>query len=381
MAEVKFKNIYKKYGAAGGAKTIIHDLNLAIRDKEFLVLVGPSGCGKSTCIRMIAGLEKITSGDIYIGKERINDVPAKDRDIAMVFQNYALYPHMRIYDNMAFALKLQGVPKPEIDKRVRNSAVILEIEDLLHRKPREMSGGQKQRVALGRAIVRQPRVFLMDEPLSNLDAKLRVQTRAELKKLHKRLQATIIYVTHDQVEAMTMGDRIAVLNKGYLQQVDTPLNLYNSPANLFVAGFIGSPAMNFARARLIKEGENLFVSSDSFKLIVPARGQANDRIISHIGKDVTLGIRPEHISECLAPGEGAKEGKVFSAFVNILEPTGNEILAHIECGKAVFVARLASESGIKAGEKVDFSVNVERMHIFDAESGLSLTSIAAPSDV
>src|SRR5579884_1229741 len=257
MAEVTFAHITKRYSEQ--TKSVIADLNLQVRDHEFLVLVGPSGCGKSTALRMIAGLEAITEGDLYIGDRRVNDVAPKDRDIAMVFQNYALYPHMTVYDNMAFGLRLRKYPRAEIDRRVKEAAEMLGIQDLLNRKPKQLSGGQRQRVALGRAIVREPQVFLMDEPLSNLDAKLRVQTRAEIKKLHARLQTTTIYVTHDQVEAMTMGDRIVVMKDGVVQQVDTPLNLYEKPANLFVAGFIGSPAMNFVEVKLAKQDGKIIV--------------------------------------------------------------------------------------------------------------------------
>ncbi len=265
MAEVKLVNINKRYGD----KVVIHDLNITVNDKEFLVLVGPSGCGKSTTIRAIAGLEKITDGDMIIDGKRVNDIPSKNRDIAMVFQNYALYPHMNVYENLAFALKLRQLPKDEIDRTVKETANILNIKELLYKKPGQMSGGEKQRVALGRAIVRNPKVFLMDEPLSNLDAKLRVQTRAEIKKIHKKLGVTIIYVTHDQVEAMTMGDRMAVLKDGYLQQIDTPLNIYNYPSNIFVAGFVGSPAMNFIKVKLNEIDGKFYAESQWFKLLVP----------------------------------------------------------------------------------------------------------------
>src|ERR1041385_662095 len=271
MAGVTLDHITKKYGEV----TAVNDLNIQIRDQEFLVLVGPSGCGKSTALRMIAGLEEITGGDLYIGDRRVNDVAPKDRDIAMVFQSYALYPHMSVYDNMAFGLKLRKRPKAEIDRRVKEAAELLGLQNLLQRKPKQLSGGQRQRVALGRAIVREPQVFLMDEPLSNLDAKLRVQTRAELIKLHRRLGITTIYVTHDQVQAMTMGDRIAVMNDGVLQQCDTPLNLYHHPANTFVAGFIGSPSMNFIDSKVVKDSTGYVMDAGSFKVLAPERANAS----------------------------------------------------------------------------------------------------------
>src|SRR5690349_20459387 len=288
MAEVRFEQVDKSYG---GKATVIEDLNLHIRDHEFLVLVGPSGCGKSTILRMIAGLEEITSGDIFIGERRVNDVAPKDRDIAMVFQNYALYPHMSVYDNIAFGLKLRGMPKAEIDRRVNEVAELLAIGQLLKRKPRELSGGQRQRVAVGRAIAREPSVFLMDEPLSNLDAKLRIQTRAMLQKLHQRLRRTTIYVTHDQVEAMTMGDRIAVMSEGVLEELDTPETLHERPVNVFVAGFIGSPAMNFFPGKIVPEGGRPVADAGFFK--APVQGKA----LEAVGKDVIVGIRPEDIND------------------------------------------------------------------------------------
>src|SRR6266436_2420402 len=293
MAGVTLDHITKKYGEV----TAVNDLNIQIRDQEFLVLVGPSGCGKSTALRMIAGLEEITGGDLYIGDRRVNDVAPKDRDIAMVFQSYALYPHMSVYDNMAFGLKLRKRPKPEIERRVKEAAELLGLQNLLQRKPKQLSGGQRQRVALGRAIVREPQVFLMDEPLSNLDAKLRVETRANITRLHQRLQTTVIYVTHDQTEAMTMGDRIAVLNAGLIQQLGAPQELYDHPANRFVAGFIGSPSMNFYEdAKVVTEGGNAKIVLDGMGQIqVPPlyEGQAKEAA----GKKLTFGIRPEHLSD------------------------------------------------------------------------------------
>src|SRR5512136_1416787 len=298
MASVTFDHVYKRFGDV----VAVNDLNLQVEDKEFLVFVGPSGCGKTTALRMLAGLEEITQGEIRIADRVVNDVPPKDRDIAMVFQSYALYPHMSVYDNMAFGLKLRKTPKEEIKKRVSKAAETLGIENLLDRKPRQLSGGQRQRVAVGRAIVREPKVFLFDEPLSNLDAKLRVETRANLSKLHQQLQTTFIYVTHDQVEAMTMASRIAVINKGLLQQVDTPQMLYDKPDNLFVAGFIGSPAMNFFKTTLVRQDGKLFVDGGSFKVEVPASHK--QAYSNYVNKPVIMGIRPEDIHDpnFLAPG-------------------------------------------------------------------------------
>src|SRR5438477_1136753 len=289
MAGVTFDRVGKKYGDVEA----LSDLTIHITDQEFLVLVGPSGCGKSTALRLIAGLEELSAGDVYIGDRRVNDLPPKDRDIAMVFQSYALYPHMSVYDNMAFGLKLRGRPRTEIDRRVKEAAALLGIQELLARKPKQLSGGQRQRVALGRAIVREPQVFLMDEPLSNLDAKLRVETRAGLLKLHQRLQTTTVYVTHDQTEAMTMGHRIAVLKDGVLQQLDTPQTLYDKPANLFVAGFIGSPAMNFFPGQLVTEGQDLWVQTSGLKLKLP--DAMRTRLSSQTGREIVFGVRPEHI--------------------------------------------------------------------------------------
>src|SRR5690348_14440937 len=297
MARVQFENVYKRFGKV----EIVHDINLDIRDQEFLVLVGPSGCGKSTCLRMIAGLEEATEGNVWIGDRIVNGLDPKDRDIAMVFQNYALYPHMNVYENMAFGLKLRGTDKGEIDRKVQVAAEILGLQNLLKRKPKELSGGQRQRVALGRAIVRDPKVFLMDEPLSNLDAKLRVQMRAEIARLHQRVQTTVVYVTHDQTEAMTMGDRIAVLNGGKIQQIGKPGDLYDHPANKFVAGFIGSPAMNFFEGAKLEQNGGVWLRlSEGMALKVPE--DVAVRAENYIGRTVTLGIRPEHLEE----GQAAK---------------------------------------------------------------------------
>ncbi|MDW7657951.1 MAG: sn-glycerol-3-phosphate ABC transporter ATP-binding protein UgpC, partial [Bacillota bacterium] len=293
MASVSLKNVYKRYE---GGVVAVSDFNIDIEDKEFIILVGPSGCGKSTTLRMIAGLEEITEGEIYIGEKLVNDVQPKDRDIAMVFQNYALYPHMTVYDNMAFGLKLRKVPKDEIKRRVTEAAKILEIEHLLDRKPKALSGGQRQRVALGRAIVRDPKVFLMDEPLSNLDAKLRVQMRVEITKLHQRLQTTIIYVTHDQTEAMTMGTRIVVMKDGFIQQIDNPTNLYLHPQNTFVAGFIGMPPMNFINAKLTVKGDDVFLNFNDITIALPKK-YSTPEVKAYDGKEVITGIRPEAITD------------------------------------------------------------------------------------
>ena len=358
MAGVKFEHVWKRFGDF----VAINDLNIQIEDKEFLVLVGPSGCGKTTALRCLAGLEEITEGKVMIGNNVVNDTPPKDRDIAMVFQSYALYPHMTVFDNMAFGLKLRKVPKAEIQKRVEQAAGILGIEHLLKRKPRELSGGQRQRVAVGRAIVREPKVFLFDEPLSNLDAKLRVQTRAEISKLHHNLQTTFIYVTHDQTEAMTMASRIAVMNKGILQQLDTPQKLYDYPDNLFVAGFIGSPAMNFFPARLRKDGSDLFVDTGDFALKVPESRVAV--YAPHAGKDVIAGVRPEdiHNPHFAPPGIHAAP---IEAKVDVTELMGNEIFLYMVSGKNSFVARVDPRTRFSIGERVQLVFNMDNMHIFD----------------
>jgi multiple sugar transport system ATP-binding protein len=361
MASVSYDHVYKRFDEV----VAVNDLDLEIEDKEFLVLVGPSGCGKSTALRLLAGLEDISEGTIKIGDRVVNDVAPKDRDIAMVFQSYALYPHMSVYDNMAFGLKLRDYPKDQIDDRVKNAAEILGITPLLDRKPRQLSGGQRQRVALGRAIVRDPQVFLLDEPLSNLDAKLRVQTRAEITKLHKRLETTFIYVTHDQVEAMTMASRIAVMNHGILMQVDTPQNLYDSPNNLFVAGFIGSPAMNFFNAELVKEGEDVVVKAASFSVKVPEERRA--ALLDHIGKPVIFGLRPEDIHDPnFAPPRIIAQN--VEAQVDLTELMGNEIFLFLKSGDEEYVARVDPRTSYKMGDTVTMAYNMENMHIFDKET-------------
>jgi len=364
MASVTFENVTKRFGDVVAAK----DQDLEIRDKEFLVLVGPSGCGKSTDLRMIAGLEEISEGKIKIGDTVVNDIPPKDRDIAMVFQNYALYPHMNVYDNMAFGLKLRKFPKEEIERRVQEAAEILSIEPLLERKPKQLSGGQRQRVALGRAIVREPKVFLMDEPLSNLDAKLRVQMRTELSKLHDRLQTTIVYVTHDQTEAMTMGDRIVVLKDGYIQQVDEPLELYNHPNNMFVAGFIGSPAMNFLDAKIEKDGEDYYAEGfGAFRIKVPE--QFNENIKDYVGKRVVFGIRPEDLTDARITHDlDVTADNSFEAEVEVVEPMGSEIYLYLAIDEHSMIARVDAESDAKVGDKIKLGVYTRKMHIFDNEN-------------
>ncbi len=365
MANVAFQNVTKQWGDV----IAVNDLNLEIHDKEFLVLVGPSGCGKSTTLRLLAGLEEISNGEIYIGDRVVNDVQPKDRDIAMVFQSYALYPHMTVFDNMAFALKLRKTPKTDVEKRVQRAAEILGIDSLLDRKPKALSGGQRQRVALGRAIVRDPEVFLLDEPLSNLDAKLRVQTRAELSKLHKQLGTTFLYVTHDQTEAMTMADRIAVLKDGLLQQVDTPQNLYNHPDNTFVASFIGSPAMNFFDATLVQEDQKLWVDTGAFRLLVPPEKATT--ILPFSGRQVTFGIRPEDIHDSdFVPQE--VRGTSIDAKVDVTELMGNEIFLYLVVGDRSCIARVDPRSTAKHGDHVKVTFNMSNIHLFDLESGRNL---------
>jgi multiple sugar transport system ATP-binding protein len=358
MARVLIRNLNKKYDEVHAVKGV----NLEIRDREFVVLVGPSGCGKTTTLRMVAGLESITSGDVLIGDTVVNDLPPMDRDIAMVFQNYALYPHMSVYDNMAFGLKMRKFARPEIERRVRNAADILGIGDYLKRKPRQLSGGQRQRVALGRAIVRHPQVFLFDEPLSNLDAKLRVQMRVELKKIHDRLGTTAVYVTHDQVEAMTLGDRVVVMKDGVVQQVGEPLELYNRPANRFVAGFIGSPAMNFAKVGVAEENGAIYAVGEGLRLTLPAALAA--RLRSYVGEEVTLGIRPEDL---LLDGGGA-DGLSFGAVVEVIEQLGSEILLDVKVGSGSMVAAVEPTVKAKVHEQLTLAVNPERLHFFDNRS-------------
>ena len=361
MASVSYKNVTKQFGEV----TAVNNMSFEVADKEFLVLVGPSGCGKTTALRLLAGLEEITSGEISIGDRVVNDIAPKDRDIAMVFQSYALYPHLSVYDNLAFGLKLRKTPKAEIKQRVDEAAKILGIEDLLDRKPRQLSGGQRQRVAVGRAIVREPKVFLFDEPLSNLDAKLRVQMRAEINKLHQKLQTTFIYVTHDQVEAMTMATRIAVIDKGVLQQLDTPQVLYNTPANLFVAGFIGSPAMNFFPAKLRKEGSAIHVDGEGFSVAIPESRAGTYQ--NYVGKDVTFGIRPENIhNPDFVPPNIHTE--LVQATVDVVELMGNEIFLHLVNGKTTFVARVDPRSEFAVNAQIQVAFDMDNFHIFDAET-------------
>jgi multiple sugar transport system ATP-binding protein len=359
MARVAMRSLNKNYDEV---RAVI-DVNLDIRDQEFVVLVGPSGCGKTTTLRMVAGLESITSGHISIDEKIVNELPPMDRDIAMVFQNYALYPHMSVYDNMAFGLKMRKFDKPEIAKRVQEAADILGIEQLLKRKPRQLSGGQRQRVALGRAIVRHPQVFLFDEPLSNLDAKLRVQMRVELKKLHERLGTTAIYVTHDQVEAMTLGDRVVVMRDGRVQQVGDPMELYNEPANRFVAGFIGSPAMNFVGVRLAAVNGGLWAESEGIRLKVP--GPLKDRVGPYTGKEVTLGVRPEDLG---IAGDSDATDLSFLAAVEVVERLGSEILLDVAVGPTTMVASVEPTSRAKVHETLRLAINPDRMHFFDNET-------------
>jgi multiple sugar transport system ATP-binding protein len=364
MANVVLKDLTKNF------KTVVavNNMNLEIKDKEFLVLVGPSGCGKTTALRMVAGLEEATDGEIFIGDRLVNDVSPKDRDIAMVFQNYALYPHMSVYDNMAFGLKLRKFPKPEIKRRVDDAAKLLGLADLLDRKPKQLSGGQRQRVALGRAIVREPKVFLMDEPLSNLDAKLRVQTRAELIKLHRRLGITTIYVTHDQVEAMTMGDRIAVMKDGIIQQVDSPMGLYTTPANMFVAGFIGTPAMNFCDAALSKQDGRYVVEAANFKVVIP-ESKDGKRFESYVGKQVMFGVRPEDIfDKNLSPLVKPTEENTVKAMVDVIEPMGAIVTMYLTCGEHSLIATIDAETKAKELQEIELVLDMEKTHLFDTET-------------
>jgi multiple sugar transport system ATP-binding protein len=361
MATVTFEHVYKRYGEEVVA---VNDLNLEIGDGEFICLVGPSGCGKTTALRCVAGLEEITEGTLRIGDRVVNQVAPKDRDIAMVFQSYALYPHMSVYDNLAFGLKLRKMKKDEIERRVKEAAEILGLERFLERKPKALSGGQRQRVALGRAIVREPSVFLMDEPLSNLDAKLRVQTRAEIARLHQRLGTTTIYVTHDQVEAMTMGDRIAVMRDGLLNQIGTPQELYDHPVNVFVAGFIGSPSMNFATTK--SEGKDLILGGHKLELTGDQARAADSR---PDGTQVLVGFRPEHIE--LANGQGSSAVR-FPATVDVVEYLGNEELIHAQTEGNEIVALIPSDNKVSVGDNVTFAVPMDKLHIFDPESEKAL---------
>ena len=364
MASLSLKHIYKKYP---GGVTAVSDFNLEIKDKEFLVLVGPSGCGKSTTLRMIAGLEEITEGELFIGDRLVNDVAPKDRDIAMVFQNYALYPHMSVFDNMAFGLKLRKTPKEEIKRRVEEAARILDIAHLLDRKPKALSGGQKQRVALGRAIVRYPKVFLLDEPLSNLDAKLRAAMRTELTKLHKSVGTTFVYVTHDQVEAMTMASRIVVMKDGLIQQVDTPQNLYDKPCNIFVAGFIGTPQMNFINGTLSKKGDDVYFNFEENSIKLPAEKNANNVLADYIDKEVVVGLRPESIHD--EPVHlSTFEDAVIDTTVEVTELMGAEIYLYLKVGETNLIARVSSRSTSRAGDAIKVAFDTTRIHIFDKDT-------------
>ena len=363
MASVSLKNVYKIYD---GGVTAVTDFNLEIADKEFIILVGPSGCGKSTTLRMIAGLEEISKGELYIGDTLSNDIAPKDRDIAMVFQNYALYPHMTVYDNMAFGLKLRKTPKDEIKRRVEEAARILDISHLLDRKPKALSGGQRQRVAMGRAIVRDPKVFLLDEPLSNLDAKLRAQMRTEISKLHKKLGTTFIYVTHDQTEAMTMGDRIVVMRDGFIQQVDTPQNLYDYPCNEFVAGFMGSPQMNFINCTIAKDGDGYAMTFGQYSIRIPD-SKVVPELADYVGKDVIFGIRPEDVHD--EPDFLAKVSEgIVEADVEVTELMGAEIYLYVVCEGNSITARVEPTSTAKPGDTIKMAFDLNKMHLFDKET-------------
>ena len=364
MASLSLRHIYKKYP---GGVTAVSDFNLEVKDKEFIVFVGPSGCGKSTTLRMIAGLEEITEGELFIGDTLANDVAPKDRQIAMVFQNYALYPHMSVYENMAFGLKLNKTPKEEIKRRVEEAARILDITHLLDRKPKALSGGQKQRVALGRAIVRNPKVFLLDEPLSNLDAKLRATMRTELTKLHNRVGTTFVYVTHDQVEAMTMATRIVVMKDGLIQQVDTPQNLYDKPCTMFVAGFIGTPQMNFINGALRKAGSDVYFDFDGVSIKLPADKANAPEIADYIGQEVIVGLRPEAISDQESAVE-ANPDTSLEVDVDVTELMGAEIYLYLNIGETNMIARVSSRSQSRAGQKIKVAFDMSRFHIFDKDT-------------
>ena len=360
MAKVVLENVCKDYGKV----VAVSDFNIEVNDKEFLVLLGPSGCGKSTTLRMIAGLENLNKGNIYIGETLVNELPPKDRDIAMVFQDYALYPHMTVYDNMAFGLKLRKCPRPEIDQRVKEAAEILGIQGLLKRKPRELSGGQRQRVAVGRAIVRKPAVFLFDEPLSNLDAKLRGQMRVELSKLHEQLKTTIIYVTHDQVEAMTMGTKIVVMKDGFIQQVGSPMEIYDFPVNKFVGAFIGNPGMNFLSAEIVESNSGLFIDTGHFELRIPMKKEPFLR--SKKDREVILGIRPEHIEAKAFTEEGLFTSS-FKARVEVVENLGAEKQLNITSGENSLVARVDVRTRTKRHEEIELTVYMDKIHFFEVD--------------
>jgi len=368
MASLSLQHINKTYPNGFQA---VKDFNLEIEDKEFIIFVGPSGCGKSTTLRMIAGLEEISGGTLKIGDKVMNDVEPKDRDIAMVFQNYALYPHMTVYDNMAFGLKLRKVPKDQIDKAVREAARILDLEKLLDRKPKALSGGQRQRVAMGRAIVRNPKVFLMDEPLSNLDAKLRVQMRIEISKIHQRLGATIIYVTHDQTEAMTLGTRIVVMKDGVVQQVDTPQHLYEQPGNLFVAGFMGSPQMNFLDAQIAEKGGDLIAKVGEYDIVIPAAKAKVLKDGGYVGKTVVLGIRPEDIHDSQMFIEASPSAPMTSV-VKVYELLGAEVFLYFDVNGTQVTARVDPRTNSKTGDTIKFAFDMEKSHFFDKETELTI---------
>ncbi|KPU46151.1 trehalose import ATP-binding protein SugC [Oxobacter pfennigii] len=368
MANLSLKHIYKTYA---GNVTAVKDFNLEIEDKEFIILVGPSGCGKTTTLRMIAGLEEITSGELLIGDRLVNDVAPKDRDIAMVFQNYALYPHMSVYDNMSFGLKLRKISKAEIDRRVKDAAKILDIEHLMDRKPKALSGGQRQRVAIGRAIVREPKVFLMDEPLSNLDAKLRVQMRTEISKLHKRLATTFVYVTHDQTEAMTMGTRIVVMKDGLVQQVGSPQFIYNYPVNIFVAGFIGSPQMNFIESRAMEKVGRVFIEFKGFILPLSHDRAQVVKEKGYVGKDIVIGIRPEDLYDDEIFLNGHPEC-IINAGVDVTELIGSETYLYLNISGVELTARVGAQSKAKPGDVISLSFDMSMVHIFDKETGQNI---------
>ena len=370
MSSVKLNHVYKRYD---GGVVAVSDFCIDIADKEFIILVGPSGCGKSTTLRMIAGLEEISDGELLIDDILCNDVAPKDRDIAMVFQNYALYPHMTVFDNMAFGLKLRKTPKDEIKRRVEEAAKILEIDYLLDRKPKALSGGQRQRVALGRAIVRNPKVFLLDEPLSNLDAKLRASMRTELSKLHERLQTTFIYVTHDQVEAMTMGTRIVVMKDGFVQQIDTPSALYDTPANLFVATFIGSPVMNTFEGTLVEHNGQTFVKFGDTEIALPDSKGRKPEVMSYIGKEVIVGIRPEHLHDEEVFVNQFSDA-LIDAKVEVVEFMGHETYLYLKCQDRNFIARVSQRSSAKVGDIIKVALDTPKIHIFDKETEKTITN-------
>ncbi|OGV42515.1 MAG: glycerol-3-phosphate ABC transporter ATP-binding protein [Lentisphaerae bacterium GWF2_57_35] len=363
MAKVLLEHVYKIYS---GNVVAVNDANLEIEDREFVVLVGPSGCGKSTTLRMVAGLEEISKGNVYIDGKKVNDVPPKDRDIAMVFQNYALYPHMSVYKNMAFGLKLRKYPNAEIDKRVREAAEILGIQHLLERKPKALSGGQRQRVAVGRAIVRKPKAFLFDEPLSNLDAKMRVQMRTEISKLHTRLSSTMIYVTHDQVEAMTMGDRIVVMKDGFIQQVAAPMDLYDRPVNQFVAGFIGSPPMNFFEGTIEQKNNAILFNEGNFTVHVESSHAP--KLASYVGKSMVFGVRPEDIADALYVSNPNPEFQL-KARVEVVEPMGSETYLYLNTGKHMFIARVGVHATVEVNQDLSLVLNMKKAHFFDQKTG------------